>query len=296
MSTARLRRVISRDKPSSIRASPAPPRWNTTANRRIGNMRSPAKRATSAGPMNASSLSTRISASLVQARRRVRALPASPGALGLEVFETRSSRKPASHASTPAASICSKVAPSTPARPRDYAHRPVHRAVPTTSASRMGAPVDCFPICAASPKFRRVGARVSTFEACSAPGSRSGGHSRYADISLNRPRRPLSRGFDPASRPVKPLISYQINRQLSGWRLPPLAMRPRGAENPSSLRDAFPVSAQKSANFPALKEFGSPHQNRTASPVEGVVTSPSHITRRPRTIVPTGQPVTVLPS
>ena len=38
------------------------------------------------------------------------------------------------------------------------------------------------------------------------------------------------------------------------------------------------------------------HQNRTASPVDGAVSSPSHITRRPRTKVPTGQPVTVLPS
>jgi hypothetical protein len=36
--------------------------------------------------------------------------------------------------------------------------------------------------------------------------------------------------------------------------------------------------------------------NLTASPVEGPVSSPSHITRRPRTIVPTGQPVTVFPS
>ena len=34
--------------------------------------------------------------------------------------------------------------------------------------------------------------------------------------SLNRPRRPLSRGFGPASYPAKPLVSYQINRQLSG--------------------------------------------------------------------------------
>ena len=37
---------------------------------------------------------------------------------------------------------------------------------------------------------------------------------------------------------------------------------------------------------------------RTAPPrlLDGVVSSPSHITRRPRTKVPTGQPVTVLPS
>ena len=33
-----------------------------------------------------------------------------------------------------------------------------------------------------------------------------------------------------------------------------------------------------------------------ASPVEGAASSPSHITLRPRTKVPTGQPVTVFPS
>src|SRR5207244_2639654 len=37
-------------------------------------------------------------------------------------------------------------------------------------------------------------------------------------------------------------------------------------------------------------------RNRTGSPLEGVVTSPCHITRRPRTKVPTGQPVTSTPS
>jgi hypothetical protein len=42
------------------------------------NMRSPARRATSAGPTNASSSSTRTAAFPVSARRRVRALPASP--------------------------------------------------------------------------------------------------------------------------------------------------------------------------------------------------------------------------
>ena len=36
--------------------------------------------------------------------------------------------------------------------------------------------------------------------------------------------------------------------------------------------------------------------NRTARPVDGATSSPSHMTRRPRTTVPTGQPVTVLPS
>jgi hypothetical protein len=41
---------------------------------------------------------------------------------------------------------------------------------------------------------------------------------------------------------------------------------------------------------------GFAYQNRTAAPAEGVVSSPSHITRCPRKIVPTGHPVTVLPS
>ena len=37
-------------------------------------------------------------------------------------------------------------------------------------------------------------------------------------------------------------------------------------------------------------------RNRTGSPVDGVATSPCHITRLPRTKVPTGQPVTRTPS
>src|SRR5882672_145745 len=42
---------------------------------------------------------------------------------------------------------------------------------------------------------------------------------------LNRPRRPLSRGFGSASYLIKPLVSYQTNRLLSGWILPPLVIR-----------------------------------------------------------------------
>jgi hypothetical protein len=37
-------------------------------------------------------------------------------------------------------------------------------------------------------------------------------------------------------------------------------------------------------------------RNRTGSPDDGVVSSPCHITRLPRTKVPTGQPVTRRPS
>src|SRR5262249_35671066 len=43
--------------------------------------------------------------------------------------------------------------------------------------------------------------------------------------SLNRPRRPLSRGFDPASCPATSLVSFRTYRQLSGWSPPPLVIR-----------------------------------------------------------------------
>jgi len=39
----------------------------------------------------------------------------------------------------------------------------------------------------------------------------------------------LSRGSSPAGYPTEPLVSYQINRQLSGWNLPPLVIRAFGA-------------------------------------------------------------------
>jgi hypothetical protein len=39
----------------------------------------------------------------------------------------------------------------------------------------------------------------------------------------------LSRGSSPCGYPHEPLVSYQINRQLSGWILPPLVIRAFGA-------------------------------------------------------------------
>src|ERR1700721_4872132 len=62
-------------------------------------------------------------------------------------------------------------------------------------------------------------------------------HTRPAQASLtlrpagllSRLKRPLSRGSSPAGYPAEPLVSYQINRQLSGWNLPPLVIRAFGA-------------------------------------------------------------------
>jgi hypothetical protein len=47
--------------------------------------------------------------------------------------------------------------------------------------------------------------------------------------SLSRPRRPLSRGSDPAGYPTEPLASFRTYRQLSGWNPPPLMVRAFGA-------------------------------------------------------------------
>ncbi len=46
---------------------------------------------------------------------------------------------------------------------------------------------------------------------------------------LSRLKRPLSRGFSPSGYPAEPLVSYRINRQLSGWNPPPLVIRAFGA-------------------------------------------------------------------
>jgi hypothetical protein len=95
---------------------------------------------------------------------------------------------------------------------------PLRRAMPTTPADRTAA-VDTFyrPYCL--PRSWRVGIRNCTFEACS-------GFIRIRPIgSLDRPRRPLSRGSSTASYPAIPLVSYQPYRLFSGWILPPLVIR-----------------------------------------------------------------------
>jgi len=55
-------------------------------------------------------------------------------------------------------------------------------------------------------------------------------HACYGPLDRSAAQwRPLSRGFDPDGYPTKPLVSYQINRQFSGWNLPPLVLRAFGA-------------------------------------------------------------------
>ena len=76
--------------------------------------------------------------------------------------------------------------------------------------------------------------------------------------SLNRPRRPLSRGFDPASCPTKSLVSYRINRQLSGWNLPPQVIRAFGAH--TKIRHA-PLHRRP----PRVRSHARPEEPRDAS-------------------------------
>ena len=101
---------------------------------------------------------------------------------------------------------------------------PFRRAVPTTPADRDGCACRLLPRSRGLPRFAGGSASAPLL-------------SRPAQASLtlrpvgllNRPRRPLSRGFSSAGHPAKPLVSYQSNRQLSGWNLLPLVKRAIGA-------------------------------------------------------------------
>ena len=101
---------------------------------------------------------------------------------------------------------------------------PFRRAVPTTPADRAGALVDCFPTHAAFPKWQEGRHPHCHFRGLLRLHSRYGPPDRSAAH-----RRPLSRGSNPCGYPHEPLVSYRINRQLSGWILPPLMIRAFGA-------------------------------------------------------------------
>ena len=101
---------------------------------------------------------------------------------------------------------------------------PFQRAIPITPMDRTGASVDCFPVHSAFP------AVPSGRHPCLHFRGLLRIHSRYGPLDRSTAqRRPLSRGSVPASRPARPLVSYQINRQLSGWNLPPLVIHAFGA-------------------------------------------------------------------
>jgi hypothetical protein len=97
-----------------------------------------------------------------------------------------------------------------------------HAYVPCPLPRRIGtgAFVDCFPVPRGLPQTLGGSASALSF-------------SRPAQASLalrpacllNRPGRPLSRGFDGAGCSATPPVSYQLNRQLAGWNPPPQVIR-----------------------------------------------------------------------
>ncbi len=101
---------------------------------------------------------------------------------------------------------------------------PFRRAMPTTPADQAGVRVDCFPAHAAFPKWQEGRHPHCHFRGLLGLHSRYGPPDRSAAL-----KRPLSRGSSPSGYPAEPLVSYQINRQLSGWNLPPLVIRAFGA-------------------------------------------------------------------
>jgi hypothetical protein len=97
---------------------------------------------------------------------------------------------------------------------------------PTTPADRVGARVDCFPTRAAFPKWPEVGIRIVTFEACSG----------FTRVTAHRIAQPPKAAFVTRLQPGRlpgqtALVSYQTNRQLSGWNLPPQVIRAFGAHS-----------------------------------------------------------------
>jgi hypothetical protein len=83
---------------------------------------------------------------------------------------------------------------------------------------------------------------------------------------LSRLKRPLSRGSSPAGYPTEPLVSYQINRQLSGWNPPPLVIRAFGAHcqqlpyAPQNGIENAKLSALEGAVSPADPHYGRPRK------------------------------------
>ncbi len=123
---------------------------------------------------------------------------------------------------------------------------PSQRAVPIPPVDQsVGACVGCFPSPRGLP--RQTGGSASTIS-LSRPAQAS--LALRPAGSLDRPRRPLSRGFETASYPTAPLVSYQINRQLSVKHLPPLVFRtanPSPAAAPSMSDHKSSIGVRNSA-------------------------------------------------
>jgi hypothetical protein len=76
-------------------------------------------------------------------------------------------------------------------------------------------------------------------------------YSRYGPPDRSAAQsKPLSQGSSPAGHPAKPLVSFRINRQLSGWNLPPLMIRAFEAHSQAQTLKA--AAFGRRWNFPVL--------------------------------------------
>jgi hypothetical protein len=107
-------------------------------------------------------------------------------------------------------------------------------------------------------------------------------HSRYGPPNRSAaPRRPLSRGSSPSGYSAEPLVSHQINRQLSRWILPPQVIRAFGAHghkptsrrrrrtdarrHPESTRERLPAAALRSNSSAWCQRCASSGRTKRAS-------------------------------
>jgi hypothetical protein len=118
-------------------------------------------------------------------------------------------------------------------RPRRVSPRlpalPFQRAVPITPVNRTGACVDCFPVRTAFPAMRSGRHSHRNFRGVLRL------HTRYRPLDCSAAQSDLCHeASTPSDCSSKPLVSYQINRQFSGWILPPLVIRAVGAHRKAS--------------------------------------------------------------
>jgi hypothetical protein len=83
--------------------------------------------------------------------------------------------------------------------------------------------------------------------------------------NLNASRLGGPQGSGPSGHPAKPLVSYQIYRQFSGWIPPPLVIRAFGAHCQDPTFAGPPQTAAVDAKRSATNGEDNPRRNRWAS-------------------------------
>jgi hypothetical protein len=124
---------------------------------------------------------------------------------------------------------------------------------------REGACVDASPPAWPSPFTWRVGIHDFPFEACS-------GFTRvYGPTDCSTAQGGLCHEASTSQLPAKPLVSYQTDRLLPGWILPPLVIRALGAHD-SRCKCPGQTEADEAVHSVALAALGRAEVPRFADP------------------------------